>query len=142
MDKKKTQRQIVYEKALEYAEKHFTKIDVKFGKYDGSQRCQHISRQLLEEGNADTVVVTLSFVPNSGVNVHFINKVNNEYVDNTLGYLSKKNFYYLISEHTLEELQRDDVNMSKMLMNQKENILKELFTEDEMKNHDIRNDHI
>lgn len=142
MNKKKTQRQIVYERALKYADEHFTKIDVKFGKYDGSQRCQHISRQLLEEGNADTAAVTLSFVPNSGVNVHFINKVNNEYVDNTLGYLSKKNFYYLISEHTLEELQKNDVNMSKMLAEQKENILEELFTKDEMFEQDIRNEHI
>jgi hypothetical protein len=142
MDKKKTQRQIVYEKALEYAEKYFIKIDVKFGKYDGSQRCHHVSRQLLEEGNADTVTITLSFVPNSGVNVHFINRVNNEYVDNTLGYLSKKNFYYLISEHTLEELQRDDVNMSKMLINQKENLLRELFTQDEIIEQEIRSEHI
>lgn len=142
MDRKKTQRQLVYEKALEYAKKYLIKIDVKFGKYDGSQRCHHISRQLLEEGNADTVVVTLSFIPNSGVNVHFINKVDGEYVDNTLGYLSKKNFYYLISEHTLVELQNDDVNMSAMLVKQKENILRELFTKDEMEEQDIKNEHI
>lgn len=142
MNKKKTQRQIVYEKALKYADENFTKIDVKFGKYDGSQRCQHVSRQLLEEGNADTVAVTLSFVPNSGVNVHFINKVNGEYVDNTLGYLSKNNFYYLISEHTLEELQKDDVNMSDMLVKQKESILGKLFSKSEMEEQEIKNEHI
>ena len=75
MNKIKSPRQIVYEQALPFAEKNYKKIAVKIGHYDGSQRCQHISRQLLEEGAADTVAVTLSFVPKSGVNVHMINEL-------------------------------------------------------------------
>ena len=110
------------------------------GKYDGSQRCQHNSRQLLEEGLADTVVVTLSFVPKSGVNVHFINRIGNEYIDNTLGYLSKNNFYYLISEHNFKDLQ--GVNMSKMLIKEKESVLKNLFTDKEIKDFNIEIKHI
>lgn len=136
----KTQRQIVFERALPFAEKNYKKIEVKMGRYDGSQKCQHVSRQLLEEGNADTVAVTLSFVPNSGVNVHFINRIGNDYIDNVLGYLSKANTYYLISEHTLDELQ--GINMSKMLTDIKEQILQKLFTQSEMKDLGIETSHI
>ena len=140
MNTVKSQRQIVYERALPFAEKNYKKIAVKMGRYDGSQRCQHVSRQLLEEGGADTVAVTLSFVPNSGVNVHMINRVGNEYIDNTLGYLSKKNTYYLISEYTLEDLA--DTNMSKMLLKLKEDELSKLFTDSERKELGIETSHI
>lgn len=136
----KSQRQIVYERALPFAEKNYKKISVKMGRYDGSQRCQHNARQLLEEGNADTVAVTLSFVPKSGVNVHFINRIQNNFVDNTLGYLSKVNTYYLISEHSLEELQ--GVNMSKMLTQVKKDVLSKIFTDKEIKDLDIKDSHI
>jgi len=131
---------MVYERAFPYAKKHFKKIKVNMGKYDGSQKCQHISRQLLEEGNADTLVVTLSFVPRSGVNVHMINRVGRKFIDNTLGYLSKANTYYLMSEHDLEDLQ--SVNMSKMLTQTKEEVLKKLFTEKEIDGHGIKHEHI
>jgi hypothetical protein len=110
------------------------------GHYDGSQRCQHISRQLLEEDGADTVAVTLSFVPKSGVNVHMINRVGNEYIDNTLGYLSQKNSYYLISEYTLEDLV--DTDMSKMLLKLKEEELSKLFSDSERKELGIETSHI
>ena len=137
----KPQRQVVYERTLPFAEKNYRKIAVEMGRYDGSQKCQHISRQLLEEGAADTVAVTLAFVPNSGVNVHFINRLGNgSYIDHTLGYLSKRNTYYLISEHALEEL--EDTNMSKMLLEVKEKVLSELFTEQERKESGIELSHI
>jgi len=138
----KTQRQLVYEAVLPYAQDNFKKITVKAGRYDGSQKCHHISRQILEDGNADNVSVTLSFLPNSGVNVHFINKINGEYVDHTLGYLSKKNNYYLISEHKLAELKKIDVHMLKMLINIKKDILNKVFNAEELKKYKIDTSHI
>lgn len=140
---KKTQRQIVYERAEKYAEKHLKKIKVLMGDYDGSQKCHHIARHRLETGEYEILAITLSFVPKSGVNVHFINKKNSEqgnYVDNTLGYLSKKNTYYLISEHTLKEIQGE--NMVKSLVNNKEKILNKLFTNKEKKELGINLTHI
>jgi len=109
------------------------------GRYDGSQRCQHIARQGLEEG-ADTVVITLAFVPRSGVNIHFINRFGDDYIDNTLGYLSKRNTYYLLSEHKLEEL--EDARMSDMLTDEKEKMLGKLFTDEERKEFGIEINHI
>jgi len=138
--KKKSERQIVYERAWEYAKSNFREILVVPGKYDGSQRCQHISRQLLEKNTKALVAVTLSFVPKSGVNVHFINNVDGKYIDNTLGYLSKRNTYFLISEHSLSDL--DGVHMSKMLIKEKEKMLDALFTKDEITELGITLSHI
>ncbi|KKU54757.1 MAG: hypothetical protein UX77_C0026G0004 [Parcubacteria group bacterium GW2011_GWA1_47_11] len=135
----KTPRQIVYERALPFAEKNYKKISVIMGRYDGSQKCQHVARHTLEEG-ADTVAITLSFVPKSGVNVHFINRIGKKYIDHTLGYLSKRNTYYLMSEHSLKELR--DTLMSKMLENTKEEVLSKLFTKKERKDFDIDHSHI
>ena len=128
--KKKSKRQIVYERALEYAKNNFREILVIVGEYDGSQRCQHISRQFLEKNTKGLVVVTLSFLPKSGVNVHFINNVKGKYIDNTLGYLSKRNTYFLISEHSLSDLEY--VDMSKMLVKEKKKMLDILFTNNEI----------
>ncbi|MCW9054910.1 MAG: hypothetical protein OQJ98_02965 [Candidatus Pacebacteria bacterium] len=138
--KKKSERQIVYERAWEYAKDNLREISVTAGEYEGSQRCQHISRQLLEKDNKALVVVALSFVPKSGVNIHFINNVNGEYIDNTLGYLSKNNTYFLISEHSLFDL--EGVDMSKMLVQEKEKMLGVLFTEDELSEYSITLAHI
>ncbi|MFC1732244.1 hypothetical protein ACFL6I_18205 [candidate division KSB1 bacterium] len=138
--KKKSERQIVYERAWEYAKNNFREILVVAGEYDGSQRCQHISRQLLDKNTKALVAVTLSFVPKSGVNVHFINNVEGKYIDNTLGYLSKKNTYFLISEHSLSDL--ENVDMSKMLVKEKEKMLATLFTKDEITKFGITLGHI
>jgi len=140
---KKSQRQIVYERAEEYAKEHLKKINVSIGDYDGSQKCQHVARHRVETGEYKILATTLSFVPKSGVNVHFINRKNSkqeQYVDNTLGYLSKRNTYYLISEHTLKEIQDD--NMVKLLVNIKEKILSKLFTNKEKKELGINSTHI
>lgn len=139
---KRNKRQSIYDVALPFAEKNLKKISVIAGRYDGSQKCQHVSRQILEDGNAENITITLSFIPDTGVNVHFINKIGGQYVDNVLGYLSKKNTYYLISEHTLEELQESDVHMSDMLFNVKKDILGKLFSEKEMKELDIKTNDI
>lgn len=136
----KKPRQIVAEKARDYAEKKLNKIEVISGKYDGSQRCQHISRQFLEEDKNALIAVTLSFVPKSGVNVHFINKVEDGYIDNTLGYLSKRNDYFLIKHYKYSEVENE--NMSKLLIKEKEEILNKLFSEQELKEIGIDISHI
>src|SRR3972149_5054747 len=111
-----TKRQIVYERAEKYAKDNLEKIDVVMGSYDGSQKCQHVARQCVETNLGTNLVVTLCFVPRSGVNVHFINYdyKTMKCIDNTLGYLSKRNTYYFVDEFTLHEL--EDRDMSKMLM--------------------------
>lgn len=78
---------------------------------------------------AETVAITLSFMPFGGVNVHFINKIKGEYVDHTLGYLSKANTYYVISEHTLEDLA--DVRMDKLLNSTKADVINGIFSKEE-----------
>ena len=140
---KKSQRQIVYERAEKYAKEHLKKINVSMGDYDGGQKCHHVARHRLETGEHEILAIALSFVPKSGVNVHFVNRKNSkqdQYVDNTLGYLSKSDIYYLISEHTLEEIQDDD--MVKLLVNIKEKILSKLFTDKEKKELGINSTHI
>lgn len=136
----KPQRQRVYERLLPYAKKHFTLIEVKAGEYNGYGRCHQIARHALETGKADTIAVTLSFLENSGVNVHYINSINGEYVDNTLGYLSKANTYYLIREGGKKEF--DKVDMIQDIRNQKISLLSELFTAEEILKYDITIHHL
>lgn len=131
----KVPRQRVYERALEYAKKNLKHIDVKAGRYDGSQKCHHVARQAVETGEADTIAVALSFLDRSGVNVHYLNKIDGEYVDNVLGYLSKANDYWLIKEGTKEDFK--DVNMLKDLQNEKIQMLSKLFSAEEILKYDI-----
>jgi len=126
---KKSQRQIVYERAEKYAKEHLKKINVSMGDYDGGQKCQHVARHRLETEECSKLVVALSFVPKSGVNVHIINFGETKYIDHTHGYLSKRNTYYLIKEYELEEIK--DENMSKFLTHHKEEMLNKLFTSKE-----------
>src|SRR3990167_2435242 len=98
MTKQKSPRQLVYEKALIWARKNLEKIDVLPGEYHGNQKCHEVARQYLQDGN---LVIALSFVPKSGVNIHFLNKRPWGYIDNTLGYLSAYNTYFKIAEFGL-----------------------------------------
>lgn len=108
----KSNRQIIYERLLPYAEKNFKKITVEMGEYQGNKMCHHNARQKVEEGKSEGVAAVLAFLDRSGVNVHYLNVTDGKYVDNTLGYLSKANTYYLVEEYTKEEVLKMDMRMS------------------------------
>lgn len=131
----KSKREIIYERLLPYAEDMFEKINVRMGEYSGNKNCQHVARQKIEENRYETVVACLSFVPNSGVNVHFINGYDtwkgHGYIDNTLGYLSKKNSYFLLKEYSRDEVVEHDLNMNVTLNYWKEVCLT-VFTQKEI----------
>ena len=136
-------RKIVYTKALSYAKEKLVPIPVEMGEYEGSQKCQHVARQFLEEGRADSVVAALSFIPQKNaeaVNVHFINKKGEVFVDNTLGYLSKDNEYFLIKEFSLKDL--ENVKMTALLLTIKDETLSNLFSKKELKKFKITTAHI
>lgn len=131
----KSKRQIIYERAEKYAKSKLRKIDVDMGEYRGNKMCQHNARQCLEEGTATHIVATLAFVPNSGVNVHIMPVINGKVVDNTLGYLSKYNIYYLIKEYYPDELV--DVHMTKLLNDLKDKYLHIFFSPKELDKYEI-----
>jgi len=107
--KMKSPRQVTSERAEAWAKENLKKIKVNAGTYIGNNKCHEISRNSLTEHTNQNIVVTLSFVPKSGVNVHFIIKNQaDKYVDNTLGYLSKYNTYYKIAEFSLNDLKAYD----------------------------------
>ncbi|RJR30437.1 hypothetical protein C4564_00470 [Candidatus Microgenomates bacterium] len=136
----KSQRQIVYERAEAYAKTNLKKISVAMGEYKGNKMCQHNARQSLEEGSATHIVAALSFVPKSGVNIHFMPVIENKITDNTLGYLSKYNTYYLIKEYHPKDL--INIHMTKLLDSIKDEYLGLLFSPEERAKHNITKEHI
>lgn len=82
------------------------------GEYAGNNMCHHNARQKVEEGKSEGVAAVLAFVPFSGVNVHYLNLTDGKYVDNTLGYLSKANEYFLVEEYSKEEVLKMDMRKS------------------------------
>lgn len=128
----KSKRQIVYEKAFPFAQANLQKIEVQMGEYDGSGKCQHVARNLAEKDRSLSVSAVLSFVPKSGMNVHFVNKdKDGQYIDNTLGYLSKRNIYFLLKDYDNNYLINEDIHMDKLLTEWKEKILQQIFSANE-----------
>ena len=137
---------LVYDKMLPYAEKNLKKIKVLPGVYLGNKKCYHNARQRLETGESEAVCFVLSFIPRSGVNIHAVNKVGDTYVDNTLGYLSQFNNYFLIKEYLLEELCKlDETAYPEIIFDlvsfHKNEYLNKVFTKDELKELEIKHEH-
>lgn len=106
-------------------------LDVKAGDYDGSQRCQHVARHRLEfDDDITKIALVFNFVPKSGVNIHFVNwnKKLRKHIDHTLGYLTNRNKYVYLEEWDFKAL--EDANMSKLLMEKKEEWMVKLFGKD------------
>ena len=143
----KSPRQLVYEKAEEWAKKYLEKIEVEAGEYAANHKCHEISRQKMDTNVS--LVITLSFVPKSGVNVHFVNRVldgnkESKYVDNTLGYLSSYNTYYKVAEFFLSDLTdyEHPLGMEYLLMEFKFAFIDLLFTEKEQQDLAVTVQHI
>lgn len=136
----KSNRQIIYERLWGYVQDKYKQIDVEMGEYHGDKMCQHHAAQNVYEGKCEYAVSVLSFTPKSGVNVHFINKMSRidpdtgkivyVYIDNTLGYLSRKNIYFLLQIYDLKQIEK--LNMSKLLTEWKEKALSWVFTKAEL----------
>lgn len=141
----KSQRQIVYERLLPYAEKNMEEITVVPGEYMGNKKCHHNARQKVEQDPRVKAVACLSFFPKNGVYLHFVNHFGLIYIDNTLGYLSQFNRYFKIKEYTLDELKAMDTHRSCMydlLPNLQQEYLDKVFTKKELKDLKIGLEHI
>lgn len=126
----KSPNQIVFEKAYQWASKELEKIDVISKDYDGGNKCQQVAfNQAFVNPNAN-IVVSLMFIPKSGVRIHFINKLNDEYHDHTLGYLTTYNRHFKLAEFKWNELKdyQHPAGASNMLIEFKESVLNLLFT--------------
>jgi hypothetical protein len=66
--------------------------------------------------------------------------IDGEIIDNTNGYLSKFNTYYLIKEYFPKDLK--DTHMTKLLDSVKDEYLNILFTPKEIKQYEIKPEHI
>lgn len=75
------------------------------GKLQNLEYCHLNARQALETGETDTIAECVYILKHTGlVRFHYIEKHGKKYVDNTLGYLSRNNKYFLIRELTMKEL--------------------------------------
>lgn len=128
---------------MEYAQDNLVKISVEPGDYDGSQKCHHIARHRLEFGlKYKEMIMCLCFVPKSGVNIHFVNRTHIEtYIDNTLGYLTNRNIYFLIYRYFLNK-ETLNMDMNKLLRGSKTEWIDKLFTKKEQKKWGITTEHI
>ena len=127
-----TQRQIVYNKATQFA-KELEELTVVSGNYLGNNKCHEMAFHNAHESK-DNVVVALCFIPNSGVNIHFLNQADEMVIDDTLGYLSQYNAYFKLAEFSIDELLEDydhPLGASNLLMEFKLNMINALFTEKE-----------
>lgn len=125
----KSPNQIVYEKAYEWSEMALEKIKVKPSKYSGSQKCHQIAFNRASLYN-EPVVIALMFIPKSGARIHFVNKHGTIYRDNTLGYLSKYNTFFKITEFKWDDLIDYDhpLGAEYLLVEMKLNTLNTLFS--------------
>ena len=114
----------VFELAEKWAKKNLTEIDVEGVEYDGGQRCQHVAMNSLVT-KSNNVIVTLMFIPKSGVRIHFLNKRGSVYEDSTLGYLTAYNTHYKLAEFELNDLKDYEYpnGMNNLLREFKVNIL-------------------
>lgn len=130
---KKTPNQIVFEKAYQLASKELEKIEVVPKDYDGGKKCQHVAFNQAFTNPNIKIVVSLMFIPKSGVRIHFINKFNGEYLDYTLGYLTTYNQHFKLAEFKWDELKeyQHPAGASNLLNELKESVLNLLFTPEE-----------
>lgn len=128
----KSPNQIVYEKAYQWSDTTLEKIKVKPLKYSGSQKCHQVAFNRAYLHN-EPIVIALMFIPKSGARIHFVNKHGNTYRDNTLGYLSKYNTFFKITELKWDELKDYDhpLGAEYLLVETKLNILNILFSVNE-----------
>lgn len=125
----KSPNQIIYEKAYEWSEMVLEKIKLEPSKYSGSQKCHQIAFNRAYLYN-EPVVIALMFIPKSGARIHFVNKHKTTYRDNTLGYLSKYNTFFKITEFNWDELKDYDhpLGAEYLLVEMKLNVINSLFT--------------
>lgn len=140
----------VYERLLPYAEKSLEKIKVQAGNYMGNKKCYHNVRNEMEKDSEFgdfKLAMVLSFIPRSGVNVHATLVSGDRYIDNTLGYLSQFNNFYLLQEYTLDELRELDKaaypkHIFDLVKYWKDEMLGKVFTKKEIKDLGIKDNHI
>ncbi len=132
-------------RALEYAEKNLTKIEVKPGRFMGNQKCYQNTRQELEVEPTYTAVSCLAFKPDGKwVNLHFVNKtVDGTFIDNTLGYQANFFTYYTLKEYTKEELDNYSENKvyPKIVDDLQDHYLETWFTQEELEKYGIGREH-
>ena len=108
-------------KIINYTKVNYNKIskdDMILGDAYYNRRCQFNAVQYVKKGNADSVYLCIVLDENdTNPVIHFINKKNNKFVDNTLGWIYEHYSYYIIrkvdeSEYTyIDNLLEDSKNM-------------------------------
>lgn len=105
-----------------YCETNYEKInkdDMIIGKGLFNQRCQLNAVQQVKEHKANEVFMVVCLNDSTYPFVHFINKVNDKYIDNTLGWEYEIYNYYLIRRIDGSEYKK----INDILMNTKDVLL-------------------
>lgn len=125
----------VLDKINRYVKNNLNKIDkndMKLGNGLFNRQCHRNSTQMVIEGKEESVVMCLAYEQNCIYPyVHFINKTNNTYRDNTLGWYYENIDYYFVKELKSKEIK----NIINIFMDYKDwliksnsnNILRRLF---------------
>lgn len=82
------------------------KKDFKLGELNLNRKCHLNSVQKVKENKCELVYLCIH-IENNQPTVHFINKNNDKYIDNTWGWLWKTGDYYLVKE--IEESEYDAI---------------------------------
>lgn len=85
-------------------------IPVTMGKFQNLGKCHINARQALEDGSTHEIAACVYLTPKGFLRYHFIEKHGDTYIDNTLGYLSKKNRYFLVATYTLADVEAKDMD--------------------------------
>lgn len=95
----------VLKRIIEHAKTNYTRIDkdeMKIGDSFYNYKCHLNAVQYIKNGQADEVYLCVYIEDNYPI-VHFINKKDDKYIDNTLGWLYETIDYYIIKKVSEDE---------------------------------------
>lgn len=100
----------IYKRILNYCDSNYTELskeDMIMGNGIFNHRCHLNAVQEVKIGNADEIYLCVTFI-NGESFIHFINKKDNKYIDNTLGWQYENYEYCIIRK--IEDCEYNRIN--------------------------------
>jgi hypothetical protein len=133
MDKTKITREDIAKRFKEANFLDFKKINVRMGMLQNIGACHLNARQGIESGDYSIAAKVILMAPTGLLRVHWVNKDDLGYIDNTLGYMSqdKGREYFLVMQYSLADLENTD--MVSVQDDAKREFIANLYSHEELK---------
>jgi len=125
-------REIIAKRFIDSNFLGFKKIDVVMGRYQNIGRCTENAFQALHAGEVNTIAEVVYMTTEGLFRFHYIMKNDlHEYIDDTLGFLSKRNTYYLVRDLKMKDIENELPHL--LIISSIKNFLGRLFSDEEIK---------